>query len=140
MNEQGVWNTLKRGMATSGWHATRVESSSGNGYPDLSVGLPRVSGFIELKYREEWPKRQSTKVKLELRPEQKLWFRERGNLSGNVWAFVRISDHFFLVDWRQSLVAAEEGWTFGEWVELSNGCWNKRVNFIELYELLKGGC
>ena len=138
MNEAGVWQTLKKGMMCSGWHVTRIESSAGNGVPDVSYGIPGINGFIELKYIAKWPVKATTKVKLPLRPEQKHWIKARGSIAGNVWVFVRIEDTFFLLTYTEALEAVE-GWTAQEWI---GTCvyWHKKINFEEFCAAIKGGC
>ena len=139
MNETGVWNYIKNGMICTGWHTSRIESSAGNGIPDVSFGIKGVSGWIELKYIAEWPKRTLTKVKLPLRPEQKHWIKARGELSGNVWVICRIEEYFFILTWEEAL-SAYDGWTHMEWLENSHYYWWKRIDFGGLYSQLKGGC
>ena len=139
MTESGLWAYIKKGMLTSGWHVTRIESSAGNGVPDVSFGIPEKNGFIELKYIKEWPKRESTKVKLPLRPEQKHWLKARGQLSGNVWVICRIEDYFYLLDYDSAIIACDVGWTQDEWKKHSNQYWWKSIDFKGLYIALKGG-
>lgn len=141
MNEAGVWQTIRKGLITKNIHLTRIESSAGNGVPDISYGIPQCNGWIELKYIAEWPKRPTTKVKLPLRPEQKLWIQTRGALSGNIWVFIRIQDDFFLLPHYEAINACE-GWVKEEWIRRTSlyGYWEKRVNYEELYIMLKEGC
>ena len=137
MNEAGVWAYVKKGMVGSGWHCSRIESSAGNGVPDVSFGLPGINGWIEFKYIKEWPKRPTTKVKLPLRPEQKHWIKVRGELSGNVWIFIKIEEVFFLIPSEKTKQLTEDGATMQEWFESVH--WVKRVNFQELYQILGSG-
>ena len=139
MNEAGVWQTLRKGMMGTGWHVTRIESSAGNGVPDVSFGIPSKNGWVELKYIAEWPKRITTLIKLPLRPEQKHWIKARGELSGDVWVFIRIENTFYLLTWQQATDACN-GWTKEEWLRYPDGVWEKRVDFQELCVCLKGGC
>jgi hypothetical protein len=138
MNESGLWQYIKQGMMGSGWHPTRIESSAGNGVPDVSYGLPGINGWIELKHIPEWSVRNTTKVKLPLRPEQKHWIKARGELSGNVWVIVRIADMFYLLNHKDAL-EAYEGWTQAEWKSFATFWWYKRIDFKGLYSHLKGG-
>jgi hypothetical protein len=118
---------------------TRIESSAGNGVPDVSLGLPGKSVWIELKYIPSWPKRATTKVKLPLRAEQKHWIDARGRMSGDVWVLVRIENDFFLVYWRECKEAAEDGWTQKEWRESCSEfglVWYNKIDFNELLEAL----
>jgi len=137
MNEAGLWATIKAGMAGR-WLATRLESSSGNGVPDVAFSMPNINGFLELKYIPEWPKRPETKVKLPLRPEQKLWISTRGKMGGNVWVLVRIFNSFFILDTVQA-IAACEGWTYDDWGLCCANRWSYKINFDELYYCLKEG-
>lgn len=138
MNESGVWAQLKEKMKFTGWHAVRIESSSGNGVPDVTYGLQDINGWIELKYIKEWPKRATTLVKLPLRPEQKFFFQKRGELSGNVWCFIRIQDTFFLLSYKEALEAAYHGWTKDEW--LQRQWWHGTYKGVDVLTQLQGGC
>lgn len=138
MNESGVWSYVKQGMLGR-WHAIRIESSAGDGFPDVDFGMYNVAGKLEIKYEREWPKRTDTKLKLPLRPAQRLFFKLRGPLTGNLWSFFRVEDCFFLLDWKQALEASN-GWTKAEYILNSRLYWHKRVNWEELHEALKEGC
>ena len=134
MNESAVWQYLKRGMMGL-WQANRIESSAGNGVPDVCYSLPGKHVWIELKYIKAWPVRATTKVKLPLRPEQKLWISVRGKMSGNVWVFIRIYDTFYLLNHDQAIDACD-GWTHDEWAIKSTLFWYKKIDFGRLqYEL-----
>ena len=139
VNESTLWQYLKKGMQGK-WHATRIESSSGNGVPDVSFGLPGKNCWIELKYIKEWPKRPSTKVSLPLRPEQKLWIKQRGDMSGSVWVMARIENDFFLLSYRKALAACE-GMNRTDWFVLGNctDAWTGSINFDVLYNWLRYG-
>jgi hypothetical protein len=139
MNESSLWQYIRKGMMGR-WHVTRVESSSGNGFPDVSYGMPGINGHLELKYIKEWPVRSTTLVKLPLRPEQKLWIKVRGEMSGNVWVLVRIYDTFFLLNWEQALFACD-GLTANDWHLMGNTTksWYKSIDWSELARTLGGG-
>lgn len=136
MRESDLWAYLRKGMIAK-WHVSRIESSAGNGIPDVSFGLPNKNGWIELKYIKEWPKRPATKVKLPLRPEQKHWIRNRGAISGNVWVLCRVQNDFFLFD-HQGCDVLCEGVVQEEWFIMCEAHWVNRINFNELYEILCG--
>ena len=136
MKESSVWQYIRKGLIGCEIHLTRIESSAGNGIPDVSFAISGINGFIELKYIKEWPKRDTTKIKLPLRPEQRHWIKARMRLSGEIWVIVRIEDYFWLLDGNCAVHAAENGWTKQEWLEEQH--WHKRIDFKELLELLKG--
>ena len=133
MSESDLWKYVKEGMLGR-WHSTRIESSSSNGVPDVTWGIPGKNGWMELKNIDEWPKRKDTKIKLPLRAEQKLWIKIRGRLSGSVWVLCRIEKYHFLLNSSQAL-EAYNGWTKDEWLKKSTDCWID-VNFNILYKWL----
>jgi len=137
MNEAGLWKYLRNGLLGK-CHMTRIESSAGNGVPDVSLGLPGKSIWIELKYIPSWPKRATTKVKLPLRAEQKHWIDARGRMSGDVWVLVRIENDFFLLYWTVCQEATNTGWTEHEWKQVTDYStyWTGRIDFTELLEIL----
>ena len=137
MNEAGVWQTLKQGIGM--WAlTTRIETSTGNGVPDVVVHLPGKHAFIEIKYIPEWPKRPTTKVCCPLRPEQRLWLFTRGKFSGNCWVFIRIANDFFLMPWDVAIHMHDKGFTKEEWYKYPF-CWHNSVNWEEFRKILKGG-
>lgn len=136
MNEAGLWQYLRKGLSGT-WMPTRIESSAGNGVPDVYYSVPGKGGWIELKYIPKWPKRPTTKVKLPLRPEQKLWIKQHGELTGRVFVLVRIEDDFFLVNHRQ-IEEACEGWDTADWLTKPQNFWPNKIDFKELRSDLNG--
>ena len=139
MNESGVWKYVRDGMKNL-WYATRIESSAGNGVPDLTFALKTgTCGWIELKYIRQWPKRPTTKVKLPLRPDQIAWLTLRGQYDKNLWVFVRIEDDFFLMDRDYALLLAIiDGATKERWIDEFLH-WHKRVNWKQMGAALERG-
>jgi hypothetical protein len=140
MNESRLWKTLRDGMQGR-WYATRIESSAGNGVPDVTFGMKGLlgGGFVELKSIALWPKRPETRVKLPLRNEQKIWIEQRGKISGNVWVLVLIANDLFLLDYNQAILACE-GWTKRQWFSFVEDRYVKgHVSFDELCAVLKRG-
>ena len=139
MTESSLWKYIRNGLVGK-CHITRIESSAGNGVPDVTLGLPGKTIWIELKYTKEWPKRDTTKVKLPLRPEQKHWIKQRGMISGNVWVMWRIEDEFFLMPWSKCTELTEVG---AERDDLVLSCYlysKNRIDFEELESVLNYGC
>jgi len=138
MNESSVYSYLKS-LLVGKTLLSRIESCTGNGVPDVACAIKSAHHWIEVKYLKEWPKRETTLVKLPLRPEQKLWIATRGELSGNVWVFIRIEDDFFLLTWKEAIQACN-GWTRDEWKVMAYGSWYFKVDKYTLYSLIAGGC
>lgn len=139
MTESGLWKYIRNGLVGK-CHITRIESSAGNGVPDVTLGLPGKTIWIELKYTKEWPKRETTKLKMPLRPEQKHWIKQRGLISGNVWVMWRIEDEFFLMPWKECEKLTEVGATQEDMITHSYFYSSKRIDFEELESVLNYGC
>lgn len=138
MNESSFWVYLK-GLMKQRWDATRIESDTGAGIPDVSYGVPTGNGWIELKYLPAFPKKSSTPIKMShFTSQQKMWLKRRGRIAGNVWLLVRVEDEFFLFDWQQALLC--EAWNQNEWRFLAKGFWSGRIDPDGLYRILSGGC
>ena len=61
------------------------------GMPDVHYIREGISGWIELKYLDKWPKkRMSTGLKL----NQSLWLKEYDYNKGQCWILIRISRDF----------------------------------------------
>lgn len=136
MKESDLWRYLREGMKGKHFQATRIESSAGNGVPDVAFTIPTKHGWIELKYIKEWPKRPTTLVKLPLRPEQKQWIESRGKLADNVWVICRIADIFYILDHKEAVMLCEGG-TRDMWEVLCTRSWSKRIDFDNLWEILR---
>lgn len=134
MNESTVYQYLRNGLSGKVL-LTRIESSAGNGVPDLIIHTKGKHIFVEIKYIPSWPKREDTLIKMPLRAEQKVWLKTRGELSGDCWVFARVGDDFFMVPWFVGLRLCD-GWPKVQWLRLPH--WHKRIDFIELGEILNG--
>lgn len=137
MTESDFWKYIRQGL-TGRAHLTRIESSAGNGVPDVSIGLPKRNAWIELKYIRYWPKRPSTKLRLPLRPEQRLWITARGSLSGDVWVLCRVDTAIFLLTSQQAAEACD-GWVSAQWYSNATKYWTGgKIEFTELLNALNG--
>lgn len=121
------------------WHAVRIENACGSGIPDVDYAIGhRRQGKIELKYLPEGPKRESTKVRIHhFNPEQKLFFRMRGPVSGDVWLMVRVADEYFIFGWEMALTVDEH--TLAEWRKLARGYWKDHINYADMAKILIEG-
>ena len=65
--------------------------------PDSNVSYNGLDYWLELKYREDSPKRSQTAIlKGYLRPQQRIWMRQR-LLKGakNIYVFARVEDEYY---------------------------------------------
>lgn len=138
MTETDFWSQIRDGM-TGMWVADRIENECGGaGIPDVSFGVAGRNGWMELKYLQAFPRREGTLVRIDhYTIAQKKWLRRRGRVAGDCWLFVRVADEWFLFDWLRAQEVTE--WTSGEWREKANGHWQGRMQWKELYALLRDG-
>jgi hypothetical protein len=72
--EQNQRKVLIKAMNKRGFDATSVENPACPGTPDVQ----HIDGWLELKFREEWPKRPDTTVRIEhFTPQQRVWLLRR---------------------------------------------------------------
>jgi len=75
--------------------AQRIENSCGRGVPDVNY----IGGWLELKQQNKWPKRPTTKVRLDhdLTKEQRIWIRRREKKGGTVFVLLQIDRDYLLL-------------------------------------------
>ena len=137
--ESDFWKFLRDKM-TGYWTAERVENILTAGTPDVSYGVPSHQGWIELKYMRQFPKRDTTKVKIKhWEPIQKQWIVKRGMVSGNCWMMIRVEDEIFLFSYDQTYLVEE--WTKREWRMNCSGYWTAGAfDPMAFFKLLEAGC
>ena len=105
MSEAGLWGTMRQQMgANKYWReATRHEEALQAGIADVSyVSRGRHHGWIELKKLKEWPKRESTIVRIEhYTDDQRIWLKKKGRAGGYTWLFLQVCRDYLLFDWEQ---------------------------------------
>jgi len=69
----------------------RVENRVSEGMPDVHYIRNGKSGWIELKYLDDWPK---SKICVGLRLNQSFWLNEYDELKGRCWILIRIGKDF----------------------------------------------
>jgi len=73
----------------------RIENAVALGMPDVNY----LYGWIELKHKHEWPKRDDTPLRLtHFTPEQKTWLYRRHHLGGRAFLLLRVKNEFLLFD------------------------------------------
>lgn len=79
-------------------HVSAIENTAGTGMPDVNVSYQGDDFWIEIKYREELPKRDRTPIlKGTLRPSQIVWITLRlQSQARNIFFFARVGNELFL--------------------------------------------
>lgn len=86
-SEANMWRTVRKHMAEADLDPVRVENPACPGTPDVNY----VDGWLELKYLPEWPKRESTKIKIKhFTAEQRLWLKRRIKADGYARILLKI--------------------------------------------------
>lgn len=96
MKESNVRHTIKNKLGKIA-DVCAIENSAGTGMPDVNISFNSLDYWIELKYREESPKRDTTAaLKGFVRPQQKIWIKHRlSKGAGNIYLFARIDNEYF---------------------------------------------
>jgi hypothetical protein len=101
MSESALWSRVRDGLKSvvPKLDLLRVENFVGVGTADVNWCGEMMEGWIELKYREDVPKRSSTPVFKDggLRPEQVIWLDRRAKLGGRVFILAQIGVGLVLV-------------------------------------------
>lgn len=93
MSEKNFWTLIRNSLALKMY---RVENKVMQGMPDVHYIRNGKSGWIELKYMDEWPKKR---VACGLMLSQSLWLKDYKDHKGKCWILVRIGRDFIgLID------------------------------------------
>ena len=101
MAERSLWLYLRNGMKRS-WDATRHEDRLSAGVPDVSYGINKINGWIELKALNAWPKNPLTIVQVHgFTEQQRAWLQNRGHKGGWCWLLIRVERTYLIFSWQQ---------------------------------------
>lgn len=98
MSERSLWKTVRTNLSPFG-KLDRVENRAGIGVgtPDVHYVLRRgadaevSTGWVELKFLPDWPRRSSTPVCIpKLTAEQVWWAEEHMRAGERVWMLLRV--------------------------------------------------
>ena len=93
LSESNFWVLIRNSLDLKMY---RVENRVMKGMPDIHYIRDGVSGWIELKYLPEWPKKR---VSSGLMLNQCLWLKEYDERKGRCWILIRIDRDFIgLID------------------------------------------
>lgn len=107
MNESRLWKQLKDNLVTESKFIKRIDAA--NGVPD--VFMLTVNGntiWIELKAKQEWPKKQTTKTNLGLAKDQSVWLYNYARNGGTSYIFVWIENQYLLFKGSEALKIASK--------------------------------
>ena len=139
MSEKAMWSTMRVKMA-QGHHwreATRHEDKLAKGIADVSfVSEDARHGWMELKQVDEWPKRESTIVRVEhFTTDQLHWLQRKGKAGGNTWLFMKVERDWLLFYWNQIELIGQINRAD---LERAATCvWRGRMNWSELGAALR---
>lgn len=95
----------------------------------------RISGWIELKHINEWPKRKTTLIRLGIRLEQRIWLKRRWKHGEDCMILARIGNDIYLF-------SGEDTEELYHPIEVSRleklwyAKWHKRIDLKELVETI----
>ncbi|KKM97272.1 hypothetical protein LCGC14_1169750 [marine sediment metagenome] len=129
MNESGFWRKIRNGIKNPpDTHLVRIENAIYSGTPDLSYCINGVEGFIELKYLEAWPKRESTVVRIpHFRGEQRIWLHDRHIAGGRCYLCLGIAKSTFIFDGLQAAMFLGKDWNKADIYSHSLLWWDGKV-------------
>jgi hypothetical protein len=94
MSEKSFWVLLRNSMKHMKMY--RVENRVMQGMPDVHYIKDGKTGWIELKYLPEWPKKR---MSIGLRKTQSFWLKQYDEQKGKCWVMLRIGrDYIALID------------------------------------------
>lgn len=127
MSEDTLVSYVREGVKPFAEFAKHNDSCT-VGVPDVSLYIRRRDRnvWLELKSKDDWPARASTKIWWDHYTEQQaLWLRTR-----NGWLLMRIGKQYILLDARMSWLMWEaRGWTREELIARAKCVWNLRIPF-----------
>lgn len=105
MSEATLWDRIRNTIGHRG-HFARIEFNPDAGIPDVTYCVKGEEGFIELKYTDSAPARESTAVFTNggLRTSQVGWIHKRVKVGGRVWILPQIGDELLLIPGRHCRV------------------------------------
>ncbi len=117
------------------WDAVAVENAAGSGTPDVNY----IEGWLELKWLPEWPKRETTCVRVDkFTPQQRLWIERRARAGGKVSLILRVSKEWLLMDGLWAALHLGQK-TRQELILAASGYWKNQLDSDQFLEILKPG-
>lgn len=124
--EQKLYDWLERKIGHRAM-LERVENRVKRNTPDLHLaanvrGVP-ISGWIELKVLDAWPKRENTIVRLEhWTSGQRYWASRHAMHGGTTWLVLGVGEEVLVVNGKKATVYCDQ-WTQEDWRENAEVVW-----------------
>lgn len=132
MSEKNFWTFVKKNLKLKMY---RVENRVSSGMPDIHYISEEGSGWIELKYIKELPKKGS--VKSGLRRAQSIWHDAYQRNGGQSWILLRVGRRDVILINGCHALDISKGMTSVNFLRKSS--WSHRGNFDEgIWDSLKG--
>lgn len=93
MSEANAWSTVRSHLVNLRPlpHIQRLEDKLTGGIPDTNVCFDGIDFWLEGKYVDKLPKRDSTLVRVDLRADQALWHENRQLAGGKTFVWIRVN-------------------------------------------------
>jgi hypothetical protein len=116
--------------------AIAVENLVYKGTPDVNY----VEGWIELKWLRAWPKRPTTKVRLDhpLTQEQRVWLTKRWRAGGNCYVLLQVGREYLLFTGQDAACSLGDS-TREELETYAIMVWHNGLNRAEFLEWIRSG-
>jgi hypothetical protein len=145
MSESDLWKAVKKGLEDAAdlhIDLMRLENLVGEGMADVNGCRKGAEFWLELKHRDELPKRECTAVfpdGIGLRDSQVIWLYKRAKHGGRCYVLGKAGKEIFLVHGRHCRVFNSLGYL--ELVEKCEWhyCGRGRVDWVGLLQILTGG-
>ena len=140
MRESAFWRSIRKGLVDASDNTIflqRHEDNCSPGIPDISFCYQGVSGWIELKYRDKFPIKESTPILFShFTIIQRKWMEQYTKAGGNGWILLRIEKETFLIKGQAAKIIGELN--HRNLINIASAYWCNRVDYKMLLYLLKG--
>ena len=139
-SERALWRTLRRIQQNAPVEFLRVENTCLKGMPDVNYAAQKSvtqfwkEGWIELKERASWPKRETTQVSIGLSDAQKEWLYERDTKTGRAFILLQCEKDYLLFNGGDA--EEVETWTKKEMLSKCVKHWKNSIDALELWFIL----
>ena len=138
--EQRQRQLVVKALNKAGLDATSVENPACPGTPDVQF----IDGWLELKFKEKWPAREDTTVRIEhFSPQQRIWLlrryltcEKRGTRHGQVFLLLYVAEtkeHLLFDGMTAARWVAKDGATRAklyEWARITTKDFQEIITYV----------